>query len=69
MTRDDGRMCLLRAQGHAGSSLEAAMRVCMWALSMHTLPTVSQIRTRWDVSRATAYRWRTALADALGSRA
>lgn len=66
MTGANVATCMPHTRGHAVSGLETAMRVCMWALSMHALPTVGQIRMQWGVSRATAYRWRAALADTLG---
>lgn len=38
--------------------------VLIWALGLHADPTVNSIQIRWNVSRATAYRWRTKLCDA-----
>ena len=66
MTRVDVATCMPHTRGHAASGLETAIRMCMWVLPMRGLPTVDQIRTQWGVSRATAYRWRRAFADALG---
>lgn len=33
-------------------------QVCFWLGSLRYVPTVDEIRQRWDVSRATAYRYR-----------
>lgn len=38
--------------------------VVLWAISRHGLITLDDIRTRWTVSRATAYRWLEPLNDA-----
>lgn len=43
-----------------------AFRFLLWAESLHRQPTVLDIVTRWDCSRATAYRYRNAWLDALG---
>ena len=66
MTKANVRMCTLHMRGHTASSMETAMRICIWVLSMHHMPSVDRIRAQWGVSRATAYRWRAALSDAMG---
>lgn len=66
MTKIDVPACMPHTRGHAASGLETAMRICTWVLSMRCIPTVDQIRAQWGVSRATAYRWRAALSDAMG---
>lgn len=45
--------------GEAGmlNSLEFALRFNAWAESMKGGVTVDAIKSRWGVSRATAYRW------------
>lgn len=49
-------------------TLGHAARVISWAFSLREFPfpTVQDIMTRWDCSRASAYRWRAALADGFG---
>lgn len=37
--------------------------VLLWAIFLPKGPDVGQIRRRWGVSRATAYRWQTFLAE------
>jgi hypothetical protein len=46
--------------------LENAFRFVLWAQQFHVLPSIAQIVSRWECSRATAYRYRSALADARG---
>lgn len=46
--------------------VEAAIRFHVWAMSMHRFPTCADIVKRWGCSRATAYRYRNALANAYG---
>lgn len=46
--------------------LEGAFRFVLWAQALHRLPSVAEICAHWGCSRATAYRYRTALADARG---
>ncbi len=48
----------------ACAALENAFRFVLWAQELRTLPTAQQIVDRWECSRATAYRYRAALADA-----
>lgn len=48
------------------SHQELVIRFVVWAHQLHRFPSVEQIRTRFGVSRATAYRWRDALAAAHG---
>lgn len=50
---------------HCESGFELVLRVLRWAERMHDVPSVDAIQTRWLVSRATAYRWRSALAAAM----
>lgn len=38
--------------------------VLLWALGLRRNPTPEAIQARWNVSRATAFRWRTKLCDA-----
>ena len=45
---------------------ELVIRFVVWAHQLRRFPSVEQIRTRYGVSRATAYRWRDALAAAHG---
>lgn len=45
--------------------IHGALRVAKWAMAQRYLPTVSAIRMRFNVSRATAYRWQAALRDEL----
>lgn len=48
-------------------SFELVMRFCLWAQEMHgDGPTAKQVAARFDVSRATAYRWLTAWRVATG---
>lgn len=37
--------------------------VLLWAIFLPNDPSIEQIRHRWGVSRATAFRWRTLLAE------
>ena len=48
------------------SHTELIVRFAVWALQLHRFPTVAQVESRFAVCRATAYRWRNALAAALG---
>ncbi|MGH8073693.1 MAG: hypothetical protein ACREO4_06425 [Lysobacter sp.] len=48
------------------SHLELIMRFCAWAHQLRRFPTIAATRARFDISRATAYRWRDALAAAHG---
>lgn len=47
------------------SSLEFAMYFNQWASERGNDPSVSDIRAHFEVSRATAFRWRRAYLDAL----
>ncbi|UHQ21915.1 hypothetical protein LVB77_14700 [Lysobacter sp. 5GHs7-4] len=53
------------AKGNAGS-FEQALRFAWWAHQLHKFPNVQQVIEHFDVCRATAYRWRNALAAAHG---
>lgn len=49
------------------ASVENIMRFVLWAESMAPrFPTADQIQRNFDMSRATAYRWRHKYADAKG---
>lgn len=50
---------------HCATGFELVLRVLRWAESSREVPSVEAIQTRWLVSRATAYRWRAALAAAM----
>ena len=50
----------------AAASLEGAFRFVLWAQGLHRQPTIADIANHWGCSRATAYRYRQALADAMG---
>lgn len=43
---------------------DRSMLVLLWALTLHGDPTPDNIQQRWNVSRATAYRWVSKLRDA-----
>ena len=45
---------------------EHAVRLVGWASTLHEFPSVQAICARWECSRASAYRWRAALADGFG---
>lgn len=45
---------------------ELILRFSAWAHTLHRFPTVEAVQERFQVSRATAYRWRNALAAAHG---
>ena len=56
-----------RPQGRDDTNhLEQVLRFAWWAHQLARFPSVAQVMTRFDVSRATAYRWRNALAAAHG---
>lgn len=46
-------------------NLRFAMEFLIWAQSLHRFPSVKCIADRWGCSRASAYRYRHQLADAL----
>lgn len=46
--------------------LETAFRFYAWALQHTHVPSAVQIMARFDVSRATAYRWRAAYCAVIG---
>lgn len=46
-------------------SIETAMRFVVWANTSHTPPDPRRVMVRWNVSRATAYRWIAAWRDAM----
>lgn len=48
------------------NQMEQMLRFAWWAHQLRRFPTVTQIRDRFGVCRATAYRWRSALASAHG---
>lgn len=48
------------------SHQELLFRFVWWAHQLREFPSVQQIRDRFEVSRATAYRWRDSLAAAHG---
>lgn len=50
---------------HCATGFETALRVLRWAEHMREVPSASAIQNKWGVSRATAFRWRAALAAAL----
>ncbi|MFK3647932.1 hypothetical protein ACI2IY_05770 [Lysobacter enzymogenes] len=54
------------AKGNDMGTVELAIRFCAWSHELRRFPTPQQICTRFQVSRATAYRWRRFLADAYG---
>jgi transposase-like protein len=45
---------------------ELAFRFALWAIELSEVPSPERIRSRYRVSRATAYRWRRAWCDANG---
>ncbi|MEF3081892.1 hypothetical protein V3391_06655 [Luteimonas sp. SMYT11W] len=47
-------------------TLAHAARVVSWAMTLRQFPAVQDFMQRWECSLATAYRWRTALADGFG---
>ncbi len=47
-------------------TLELAFRFVAWAHQLERFPDPEQIQPRFEVSRATAWRWRSALAAAYG---
>lgn len=47
-------------------TLELAFRFVAWAHQLERFPDPEQIQARFEVSRATAWRWRSALAAAYG---
>lgn len=47
-------------------SILAGMKFLLWAQAQRHFPTIQQVRDRYGLSRATAYRWTTFLAEALG---
>lgn len=49
-----------------GGTLERAVRFAFWADSLRRLPTAEQVMTRFEVSRATAYRLIRVYQDAKG---
>jgi predicted DNA-binding transcriptional regulator YafY len=53
---------------YAPESIRAtSLTIAVWLVSLRHRPTVQQIRDRWNVSRATAYRWLREI-DAIGIR-
>lgn len=46
--------------------LEQVIRFVSWAQQLRHFPTPLQIQDAFEVSRATAWRWRAALGDAFG---
>lgn len=47
-------------------TLERIARVVLWAQGLRTFPSVRDFMDRWGCNRATAYRWRAAIAAAYG---
>ena len=37
--------------------IEKMLRFAFWMRDLHVLPTVDTVRERFNISRATAYRW------------
>ena len=52
--------------GNRAGCVQTGMRMVLWALQRRSFPTVEEIESYFEVSRATAYRYRSDLADALG---
>lgn len=50
---------------HCADGFETALRVLRWAERLADKPSASAIQAKWDVSKATAYRWRAALSSVL----
>jgi hypothetical protein len=48
------------------NSIEFAIRLVDWINDLKRIPTSQEIEQRFDVSRATAYRWRQAMCAARG---
>lgn len=48
------------------TTTELILRFAWWAHQLHRFPSMAQIRDHFNVDRATAYRWRSALANAHG---
>lgn len=59
--------CRLGNRTGLASAFELTMRFIAWAGALQSDPTPEQIRERWEVSRATAYRWLHAWQDAKGA--
>jgi transposase-like protein len=48
------------------SHMEVVLRFAWWSRQLHRFPNVQQICDHFGVNRATAYRWRHALAASIG---
>lgn len=53
-------------RAHGQRRIADCMRVVLWAQRLRRFPSPRDIVDRWDCSYATAYRYRNALADAMG---
>lgn len=51
---------------HGTLIFQQMMRFCAWMQSRRTFPMAAEVADHFDVSRATAYRWLRAWADANG---
>jgi len=51
------------------SGIEQAIRFVLWAQQLLREPTIEQIRSQFDISRAAAFRWRAAWRAAQGKAA
>jgi hypothetical protein len=50
----------LLERNHCPDMREFSMRFALWCASLQTTPSVERIQARYQMSRATAYRWRAA---------
>ncbi|MCR6661855.1 MAG: hypothetical protein NVV60_01575 [Luteimonas sp.] len=51
---------------HVGTHLELMLRFAAWATNKGGIPAPEDIAAHFDVSKATAYRWRNAFCNAHG---
>lgn len=53
-------------RNHAATHIELIVRFALWADALRTPPCAQQIADHFDVSRATAFRWRQYYLAAIG---
>lgn len=53
-------------RANAARAISEAFRFVVWAQSLRRQPTIEEIMAHWECSRASAYRYRNAVMDAMG---
>ena len=53
-------------KANTARAISEAFRFVVWAQGLKRQPTIEEIMAHWDCSRASAYRYRNAIMDAMG---